>query len=283
MQSALDAAALVGYRTAWYEHQLDSRWAMAYAAGLGDMRPAYFDNTDGRPLATHPLFPVCLEWPALVASLEANDVDMHRTVHATHDLHFERALVPPARLATRGTIIGVEQRKPGIYLVWRFDTVDSDKRPVCRTWQGNLFLGAQLVGNPHWEDTPPVLPTLASSTAPAPPIELALPANLSHVYTECARIWNPLHTDAAVAAAAGVGQPILHGTATLALAVNAAIDHANTGKRRTVRRLGGRFTAMVTVPGRLRVLARAVDADTIAFSVLNDAGAIAIRDGYICF
>ena len=80
MQIKLEAAALVGYSTTWHEHLLDDRWSMAYAAGLGDMRPDYFDNTDGRALATHPLFPVCLEWPALVASLAANGVDMRRTV-----------------------------------------------------------------------------------------------------------------------------------------------------------------------------------------------------------
>jgi len=282
MQSALEAAALVGYVTDWHEQQLDSRWSMAYAAGLGDMRPGYFDNTDGRPLATHPLFPVCLEWPALVASLAANGVDMRRTVHATHDLHIARPLVPPERLATRGTIVGVEQRKPGIYLVWRFDTVDSAGRPVCHTWQGNLFLGAQLVGDACWTATQPAVPIAASGSALSP-IEIVLPANLAHVYTECARIWNPLHTDAAVAAAAGVGQPILHGTATLALAVNAVIDHASAGNQRIVRRLGGRFAAMVTVPGRLRVHARKVDADNLAFCVMNDAGATAIRDGYVCF
>lgn len=282
MQIKLEAAALVGYSTTWHEHLLDERWSMAYAAGLGDMRPDYFDNTDGRALATHPLFPVCLEWPALVASLAANGVDMRRTVHATHDLHFERPLVPPERLATRGTIIGVEQRKPGIYLVWRFDTVDSEGQPVCQTWQGNLFLGAQLVGEPHWADRQPGVPDVARGTARAP-VELTLPANLTHVYTECARIWNPLHTDAAVAAAAGVGQPILHGTATLALAVNTVIDQVRPGGRRAVRRLGGRFAAMVTVPGRLRVLPHTVAADTIAFDVLNEAGAMAIRDGYVCF
>ena len=46
----------------------------------------------------------------------------------------------------------------------------------------------------------------------------------AHVYTECARIFNPIHTDVAVAEASGLPGPILHGTATLAMAVSAVVD-----------------------------------------------------------
>ena len=48
-------------------------------------------------------------------------------------------------------------------------------------------------------------------------------ATAAHVYTEGARIWNPIHTDAAVAARAGLPGIILHGTATLALAVSISV------------------------------------------------------------
>ncbi|MEQ8493732.1 MAG: MaoC family dehydratase N-terminal domain-containing protein, partial [Gammaproteobacteria bacterium] len=136
-------AAIVGYTTRWFEHDLDTRWSMAYAAALDDVHPHYFDDRGGRSLAVHPVFPVCLEWPALVDSLARNGVDMRRTVHATHDLEVLASMAPPQQLRSRATIIGVEQRSPGIYLGWRFDTVDNDDRPVARTWQGNLFLGEQ--------------------------------------------------------------------------------------------------------------------------------------------
>ena len=33
-------------------------------------------------------------------------------------------------------------------------------------------------------------------------VPLAISTGAAHVYTECARIWNPVHTDSAVAAAA---------------------------------------------------------------------------------
>ena len=50
-------ASLVGYQTRWFEHRLDARWAMAYAAALDDMQPfvakdfaeALLDGGSGEP------------------------------------------------------------------------------------------------------------------------------------------------------------------------------------------------------------------------------------------
>src|SRR5215831_17990681 len=55
--------------------------------------------------------------------------------------------------------------------------------------------------------------------------ELPVAPTLAHVYSECARIWNAIHTDRAAALAAGLPDIILHGTATLALAVSAVLRH----------------------------------------------------------
>ena len=58
---------MVGARTEALTHDVDARWLMAYAAGLGDMNPRYLDTHQGTPIA-HPVFPVCLEWPVILAS-----------------------------------------------------------------------------------------------------------------------------------------------------------------------------------------------------------------------
>lgn len=272
-------ASLVGYQTRWFEHRLDARWAMAYAAALDDVRPCYFDDTAGA-LAVHPVFPVCLEWPALVDSLGANGVDMRRTVHATHDLELLGPLGPPREVRSRATVIGVEQRRPGIYLGWRFDTVDADGRPLARTWQGNLFLGETLHGPARWDEVLPhrdPLPLAAPSH-----LTLRAVAGLAHTYTECARIWNPLHTEMAVAAAAGMARPPLHGTATLALAVSALVGHCLGGDPRRVRRLGGRFNALVMLPCTLDLAWEdAPAAGRLRFEVRNVDGGRAIRDGFL--
>ena len=50
-------------------HNIDARWLMAYAAGLGETDPRYFDTLAPGGPAAHPLFPVCYEWPVLLALL----------------------------------------------------------------------------------------------------------------------------------------------------------------------------------------------------------------------
>ena len=89
--------------------------------------------------------------------------------------------------------------------------------------------------------------------------QVDVPAGMAHIYTECARIFNPIHTDASVARAAGLPEIILHGTATLALAVSRIIESEAGKDPARIERVAARFGAMVTMPSTLtvRVLARA--------------------------
>jgi len=107
-------------------------------------------------------------------------------------------------------------------------------------------------------------------------------ANLAHVYSECARIWNPIHTDRAFAAAAGLPDIILHGTATLALAVSRVVA-AGGGDPRRVRRIAARFGAMVRLPSEVVVRLFAPEGDIVRFEVCNDEGGLAVRDGLVVF
>ena len=60
---------MVGRTTADIVHDVDARWIMAYAAGIGDLNPRYMDTAAGEVCA-HPVFPVCLEWPVILSSRE---------------------------------------------------------------------------------------------------------------------------------------------------------------------------------------------------------------------
>jgi acyl dehydratase len=110
-------------------------------------------------------------------------------------------------------------------------------------------------------------------------------AGLAHVYTECAQIWNPIHTDIKVARDAGLPALILHGTATLALAVSRVVQHEAGGDPSRVTRIACRFTGMVLMPSDItvRVLAREPHAggDLIHFDVLTQTGEPAISNGAV--
>ncbi|HEY6394842.1 MAG TPA: MaoC/PaaZ C-terminal domain-containing protein, partial [Candidatus Binataceae bacterium] len=160
--------------------------------------------------------------------------------------------------------------------------VDDRGEPVCTTYYGSIYRGVSVEGANRCVETPP--DANAPANLPGGPLSehaIAIPATMAHVYTECARIHNPIHTDAAVALSAGLSEIILHGTATLALAVSKVIaaEAANSPVR--VNRIRARFGAMVTMPAQamLRILAR--EPFGVFFDVINGENRTAIRDGFV--
>jgi acyl dehydratase len=103
--------------------------------------------------------------------------------------------------------------------------------------------------------------------------------NAARVYTECARIWNPIHTDVAVARGAGLADPILHGTATLALSVSRLIARDLGGAAERVREIRARFTGMVALPSSFTVRGGSRDGATIAFDAVAPDGAPVLSQG----
>jgi acyl dehydratase len=210
--------------------------------------------------------------------------EWRRGVHATHDLEVHRLVRAGDELSTVATIEAVEARSPGGYQVLRLDTVDDAGRPVATTRMGALFRGVAVDGDAAGTlvEPPTVEPTgrVRLATTPIP-----LSARAAHVYTETARIWNPIHTDVAAATRAGLAEPILHGTATLAMAVSEVVRVSAGGDPHRVRRIAARFGAMVALPSTItvRVLGSApTDAGAaVGFEVANDAGGLAVSRGVV--
>jgi acyl dehydratase len=282
----------VGASLAPVVHDIDARWTMAYAAGLGDTLECYLDTRRRYGVVGHPLFPVCIEWPAVVAARGLpgheglTEAERARSVHATHDLLIGRLVRPGDRLTTRLTIVGVERRQPGAYQVMRLDTTDATGAVVCTTWMGSLYLGVDVEGPDHpAADAPPTPAPIAPGTPARAEFRLPIVATAAHVYTECARIWNPIHTDRAFAAAVGLPSIILQGTATLALAVSRVVATEANGDPECVRRVAGRLGAMVPMPSEavVRIMHRdAMQAgEAVRFEVRTSTGAPAVRDGLV--
>ena len=241
---------MVGESTRAFTHQVDARWVMAYSAGLGDLNPCYLDTQAGTVTA-HPVFPVCLEWPVILSSRELPGYESTtpeegaRGVHAAHDVHLFRPIRAGETLKTQATIISLKAIRPGAAQMTRLDTTDASGALVCRTYQLGISRGVAVSGEPAEVEAAPELPARVSSGGRVASYGIEVPAEAAHVYTECARIWNPIHTDRAVALAAGLPDIILHGTATMALSVSRLVEEHLDGKPERVKRLGGRFAAMV--------------------------------------
>jgi acyl dehydratase len=197
-------------------------------------------------------------------------------VHATHDLRIHRPIRAGDELDTTIRVIAAEQRRPGVYEVMRVETTTAGGEPVATTDMGALYLGVDLDGDavPAETDEPGAGAGADGGAGAGAGDEVAvrrpLARGFGHTYTECARIWNPIHTDPAVAAAAGLPDIILHGTASLALAVSAAWPLLGGPDR--VGRIRARFSGMVVLPDELSV--------SVGPSPTGIAGCVARGDGH---
>jgi len=183
-------------------------------------------------------------------------------------------------------MIGIEAIKPGGAYTMRLDTFDAQQQLVCTTYQLSIYRGVAVIdgrtGNEGDAERPPEAP-VSLPIEQAQNFDIHIPGSLAHTYTECARIWNPIHTDRKVALAAGLPDIILHGTATLALAVTRIIDERLGGDPTRVKRIGGRFAAMVLMPSTIQLQLSVSGDNHLSFQVLNEQGETAISKGFICF
>ncbi len=280
------SSTILGKTTKIFRHVADARWLMSYAAGLGDFSECYLDTTQG--IKGHPVFPVCVEWPVILdvrnvegsASLTLEEAA--KGVHASHDLHIHRLVQQDEALFTKATIVGIEQRRPGAYQVLRIDTLDNEGQPVATTYQGGLWRGVDVAGDDKTIAVVPEVPPVdEAARSEGRVFELTVSPQAAHTYTECARIWNPIHTDKAVALAAGLPDIILHGTATLALAVSKLVHECLDLDPARVGRVACRFAAMVLMPSTLRLVVDARSESGIWFTIFNDDEKPAIRGGYL--
>ena len=253
---------------------------MAYSAALGETDARYFDTGAEGGVLAHPLFAVCYEWPVSqpIRRIPALREHFARLVHAEHDLTIHRPVQQGDRLKTRARIVSAEARKPGAFIVFRYETEDAAGAAVTTSDFGLLYRGVALERPVRTADAS--LPLIAFDEKPLEPFgQIEVAANAAHVYTECARIWNPIHTDIAHARAAGLPGIILHGTATLALSVSRMLAACRADPAR-VRRVQCRFTGMVLMPTRLEVRG-AVNGKSVAFETRAADGQPVISRGRI--
>lgn len=250
---------------------------MAYSAALGESDPRYFDTSASEGVMAHPLFPVCYEWPVSRPIRHIPELREHfpRLVHAEHDLTIRRPVRQGDRLATRVRITSVQARKPGAFVVFRFDSHAAAGEPVTSTQFGVLYRGVEVDGPDV--GSPIDLPGEERRLENLGHIDVA--ANAAHVYTECARIWNPIHTDIAHARAAGLPGIILHGTATLAFSVSRALGALRLDPAK-VRRIRCRFSGMVLMPDRLHVAGSSAG-QSVPFETRRGDGEVVVSRGRI--
>jgi len=265
----------------------EPRWIMSYAAGVPDARPELYDTRTN--LVVHPMFTAAVEWQLLGALRPEPPMtldELRRGVHVAHDVVIERAIEVGETVEITAEVVDVGRRATGATQTLLLHARDVAGGTVWRTTHTSLFLGVDVLGAPGWSTTPVRPSTARSSDREAENViaerrSFIRPVD-AHVYSECARIWNPIHTDVAVANRLGLAAPILHGTATLARAVSIVTELVDVPLA-AVRRVACRFGAVVGLGADIRVRLLDTSSSRLGFEVRNARGERAVRDGLIAF
>lgn len=278
-------ATVVGRAGAPVTELVERRWTMNYAASVGDENPVYYDTLASEPVPAHPAYVSHLEWAAITelhARLpELTDAERLRGVHSFNDTTLHRPIRADDRLSCGATVVSAQSRRSGAKLTIRTETSDVDGRPVATSYTSMIYRGVDMSGADAVAAEPPgaAEPEPVSTHTEQVPVS----AVAAHVFSECARDYNPIHTDGAIAAEAGLPGLILHGTATIAMALSSLVRTEAAGNPLAVRRFRARLQAMVRCPSIVTVYAhRSTDsAGPVGFEVLGDDGSPAISDGLI--
>jgi acyl dehydratase len=266
---------------------LEDRWLMNYAASVLDRNPVYLDNYSNRHLPAHPAYLSHQEWEAISGLHEVleglTDDERERGVHSYNDTQLLRPLRSGDTISCTARVQAVQQRRSGSRLTLRIDTVDAGGELVATSVTSTVFRDVPVdgadVGDPpqiaRWEFPRP--------TAPSRTQDLGIDVLAPHIFSECARDYNPIHTDIALATRIDLPGLILHGTATFALALSSLVNHECAKDPTRVRRFGGRLSSMLLCPSnaQIRIYPDNEIRGRYQFDLLTDGGARAIADGFV--
>ncbi len=281
---------IVGRTSQMFLDRVEDRWVMNYAAAVNDRNLVYLDNR-GPAMPAHPAYVSQLEWQPLFQVLQAareqsgmSDAESIRGVHSSNDTSMARPIYSGDELSCVATIVGIEQRRSGARVSFDITTTNQNDHVVATSRTTTIFRDVEVRDG---DVLPPSLDGAMVGVDVSPSRQETIPLGpfAPHVFSECARDYNPIHTDLEVATRAGLPGLILHGTATFAYALTSLTNHEGQGHPASVRRIRGRLGAMVLCPSdmTLRVYADPESENRFGFQVLNDQSEPALDDGLIEF
>ena len=279
---------LVGQVTIANSFELTARRIMAYGAAIGDTSPQLFDDLRSDGLVGHPFMSCSFQWNSrFMPQVPTNHRATPYTVHAWTDLRLNRPFRQGDLITTQGQVVLMEQIKPGVHQLTRYTMKDGHGETVAELDYAGITRGATLSDGAKRIAGLHEVPRLEQSVSnPIWTRTLEIRPDAGQVYTECADIYNPIHTERTVATEAGLPDIILHGSATQAMSATAVIEQSLGGDVSAVRRYAGQLRAMVLMGTTITVRGWAERVTPqgereVFFDVLNAHGDTAVAGGYI--
>ncbi|MEO2174858.1 MAG: MaoC/PaaZ C-terminal domain-containing protein, partial [bacterium] len=189
-------------------------------------------------------------------------------------------------VTTQGRVVSRRQIGPGVFSVERYRMTNSEGDLLAELDYNGITRGGVLVGGDIEIEPNPAQPTSDKfSNDPLWSDNVFIPLHAGQQYTECADIYNPIHTEPSVAIAAGLPNIILHGSATKALALTSVINHCFEGDSNRITRLCGQLRGMVLMNSTIQLqclhIHQTESQQQVFFRVLNGEGQLAIANGVV--
>ena len=153
-------------------------------------------------LIGHPFLAFSFQWNSRVNPDRKSSPSSVVGVHAWTDLRLERPFREGDVITIQGETIGLEQARPGVLSVDRYWLTDTSGALVAELDNGSIMLGGTLEGDPKPAPAS-VLPEVEMAAEPLWIEDISVSGDAAQIYTECAQIYNPIHTERRAALAAG--------------------------------------------------------------------------------
>ena len=251
----------------------DDAMFYALAVGLGadpvDERQLRFvnDTAPGTPVSL-PSFAVVLGFPGSWMKDPATGIDFPKIVHGEEAVEWHRAIPPSGHAVAKHTVTHVVDKGAGKGATVTYVKELADKASGARlaTVTHTTFCrgdGGFSARDGAGDAAPTPLPKVPERTADIV-FDLRTLPQQALLYRLCADR-NPLHSEPAVARAAGFARPILHGLATYGVACHAMLATLCDYDPARLERLSVRFSSPV-FPG-----------ETIRFEIHDEGAEFAFR------
>lgn len=262
------------------------RKLLSFAASIHDTSEKVFD--DLRPdFCAVPQICVALEWESTIKNdfrgkLGASRDEISRALHTVQDTIFHRPVNVGESLTVNGEIIAIWNGRSGTNMITKITTKDEQEKPVFTSHLQSTYRDVELSGTESRPVQIPTTPHKPTNLGEIVSRRMEISLTLPHTFSECANIWNPIHTEKNVAKNVGLPNIILHGVATWALSGREILAEFADCDVTRLKRLRGRMGAFV-FPGQPLTISMRVSKQKnlkVWYEVQTMEGAPAIKDGY---
>ncbi len=276
----------VGQTTISKSFLLTPRQIMAYAAAVSDPNRFYFDDLRDGGLIGHPFMAFSFQWNTRFApQVPVNERALPFNVHATTDLRITQPFREGDLISCQGRMISMRQITPGVLTTSRYTLLNGRAEKVAELDMGGITRGAVLQGSNVSIEPEAAIPEFKGKRQLLWEESVYIAPHAAQAYTECAQIYNPIHTERKVAIGAGLPDIILHGSATQAISLSQIINRCLDANPGRVVRYIGQLRALVLMDSTINVRCLGIEQretdQLILFEVLNAAGEKAVANGMV--